>query len=657
MSDAFDIGADDPVVEPAAAAIGLALGVAGTDPSIAADASEFLRKQSRYLELQMEDLHEQRDLTLSHLKWRRFNDWMRAAWQASLAIAAVSAVLIVAIAMWSAHEAGGLVVQAFKTPPEFAAKGLDGALLAQRLLDKLNGLVVESEPVAFHSADSIRGDWGDDSKVEIPETGVSVGEFSRSLRGWLGHETHVSGEVWPTANGIALTVRADNKPSITVTGPEADLDKLLDRAAEKMLAQTQPYRYAAVLDQRGSYAQAIAFLRPIALGGAPADRAWAYTFWSNSLAFTGDDRGAIALADMGIRLAPSDPTGYFAHVSDVFPLGQNEAVLKDLKAEARLMAGSTPESLSASAAAAIRPLIPVGLCSLAGDFVCSASAARVVSQQIFDGYQYGDLLVASELARAHDGGAARALLAEHPQWNDGTALAFSGYIGTMMPSYFVLANAGQWSRAAADMVAADRAAQSVYGIANLRHTWAWPLLAYAWARSGNVKGADTLIALTPLDCTLCLEMRGRIADVKRNTASAAYWFGRAVQDAPSIPFAMSGWGEMLLHRGDFAGAIAKFAAANRTGPHFADPLELWGEALVAENRSDLAVAKFADAAKYAPHWGRLHLKWGEALFWLGRTDDARAQYRIAAALDLSAADTAALGRASALNRAPGPALR
>src|SRR5215469_7565959 len=95
---------------------------------------------------------------------------------------------------------------------------------------------------------------------------------------------------------------------------------------------------------------------------------------------------------------------------------------------------------------------------------------------------------------------------------------------------------------------------------------------------------------------------------------------------------------MLLRRGDYDGAIAKFEQAHDKGPHFADPLELWGEALMQKNRSDLALAKFEEASKYAPRWGRLHLKWGEALFYLGRKDEARAQFQAASGMDLSAAD-------------------
>jgi tetratricopeptide (TPR) repeat protein len=103
---------------------------------------------------------------------------------------------------------------------------------------------------------------------------------------------------------------------------------------------------------------------------------------------------------------------------------------------------------------------------------------------------------------------------------------------------------------------------------------------------------------------------------------------------------------MLLSKGDAAGAIEKFKAANRQGPHFADPLEGWGEALMMQNRSDLALAKFKQANAYAPNWGRLHLKWGEALVYSGDKDEAKKQFAVAAGLDLTAAERRELAKIS-----------
>jgi predicted negative regulator of RcsB-dependent stress response len=124
---------------------------------------------------------------------------------------------------------------------------------------------------------------------------------------------------------------------------------------------------------------------------------------------------------------------------------------------------------------------------------------------------------------------------------------------------------------------------------------------------------------------------------------STYWFVRL---SPSIPFADTDCGAMLLAKGDLAGAMAKFASAHDKGPHFADPLEMWGEALIATNRSDLALAKFAAADKDAPDWGRLHLKWGEALWWSGEKAAARAQFARAVALGVTPAEQSELAKLS-----------
>jgi tetratricopeptide (TPR) repeat protein len=169
-----------------------------------------------------------------------------------------------------------------------------------------------------------------------------------------------------------------------------------------------------------------------------------------------------------------------------------------------------------------------------------------------------------------------------------------------------------------------------------------PLLALARAKTGDITGAQALIALSPLDCYDCLLIRARISEQARQPAQADAWFSRAVHDAPSIPRAYADWGEAYLERGQPDAAIAKFKQANEKGPHFANPLEYWGEALMAKNRSHLALAKFAEAEKYAPNWGRLHLKWGEALTYAGKKDEAATQLARAAALDLTPSEKSEL---------------
>ena len=212
------------------------------------------------------------------------------------------------------------------------------------------------------------------------------------------------------------------------------------------------------------------------------------------------------------------------------------------------------------------------------------------------------------------------------------------------------AAAGDWRAAKADAIAGaaeyarDNSDLNPRAVATVLSTRYRPLQALAQAHLGEFAGAHRTIDGTPSDCYPCVRARGAIDVLEHNDAGAAWWFARAISEAPSIPFAYADWGAMLLHQGDYDSAIAKFKLAHEKGPHFADPLEMWGEALMQKNRSDLALAKFQEANQYAPNWGRLHLKWGEALLYAGRKDEAKKQFAEAGDLDLSATDRAALAR-------------
>ena len=88
-------------------------------------------------------------------------------------------------------------------------------------------------------------------------------------------------------------------------------------------------------------------------------------------------------------------------------------------------------------------------------------------------------------------------------------------------------------------------------------------------------------------------------------------------------------------------AYRQVGRRHRTGL-FADNHEGWGEILLARGDAAGAIAKFQEAQKTAPRWARLHLKWGEALVKLGKRDEARAQFKAAATMDLTADERAEL---------------
>jgi len=601
------------------------------------EARVLLRKQARLVDLQIADLEREDAVRHWSLRVRHINDLVKLALGIGAAFLALAAAAGVAALAWNAHEATGLIIQPIKAPPDFAARGLDGTVLAQRLLDKLNGLIGEADKWSFRATDNISGNWGNDSKVQIPETGISVFELQSFLRQSLGSQTNMSGELYRTQSGVALTVRVDSNPPATYEGSEQDVDKLLTRAAESLLERTQPYRYVLLLYAQG---RPISSIVPVAQRLVDAtsgvDRTWSRSALEEQLQFGGRFRESISVCAQTIASAPGHPVGYFDMSPAQWVVGHLQQALDATHEFQRL--------IRAGADRDFRPEILPFLSDNADSFVGNLTGAygdavkADIAESKAAGFDFSisaPAALASDYARNHDGAAARAILAQYHIVNDGMLLQpeYVTTTGPNLPNFYLLASLDEWAGARDALEVADRDALKRNDVNDLRHTMIWPWLAYAWARTGRLADAEALIARTPHDCTLCLEMRGRIAEIKGDTAGAAQWYGRAVSDAPSLPFSVTDWGDMLLRHGDLAGAFAKYQSANHKSPHFADPLEMWGEALIAQNRSDLALAKFEEANRYAPNWKRLHQKWGEALKWSGDHEGAKKQFALARSLD------------------------
>ena len=77
-----------------------------------------------------------------------------------------------------------------------AQSGLTGQAIAAQLQDKLSAMQTATD--SGRPAKSYASSWGDGIKVMIPNTGISVGDVYRTLAGWLGHQTHITGEVYRT---------------------------------------------------------------------------------------------------------------------------------------------------------------------------------------------------------------------------------------------------------------------------------------------------------------------------------------------------------------------------------------------------------------------------------------------------------------------------
>src|SRR5215469_12415060 len=169
MADIFDESADaeDRAPPSDGVALSLALNAAAHDEAVAAKAARFLEEQTKLARLQAEDLRKEDAIRHWSLRVRHFNDILKLAFSVSAAVLVTAIAAGVLALVWNAYEATGLVIQPLRAPPDFAARGMDGTVLAQSLLDKLNGYVKDADKWSFRAADNVSGNWGNDSKVEI----------------------------------------------------------------------------------------------------------------------------------------------------------------------------------------------------------------------------------------------------------------------------------------------------------------------------------------------------------------------------------------------------------------------------------------------------------------------------------------------------------
>jgi len=634
MSEERQLPQYDPEITPDPIATGIAIGRAS--PAIDSEVIAFLRDQRLHLHEQFRHLREQLRLRL----WeQRMGVFLRVA----TAIVGVAVASGAALMVWDAAHSKGLIIEPFNVPPDMAARGLSGQVVATQMLDRLTALQDATD--SSRAPQSYANNWGDNIKVEIPDTGVSIGELQRFLKGWLGHDTHITGEVYHTATGIAVTARAGTDTGATFTGAETELQALVEKAAEHVYGDTQPYRYANFLDrdfspaglvQRRTRAEAI--YQQLSLGPDIQERAWAIN-GLGTLAASFPGKGNRVAADYyrkAITVWPDFTIGHYALAYREYFLDRRESELRDFRTALRLLhQGSIPDVHPKAL-----PLVQGEAAGMAAALTGDCAAAIPIFKTVADThitFANGSYIL----------GQLDALVCLENQHNPGGARAYMRDLGitTPPPDYRdVLIAAGQqdWPAvlAAWEQMGAARRARSPR-----EAPLAVAPVALARAHLGDTKGAQALIANTLPDCEGCLLARAQIAQMQGQNARADWWFARAAARTPSIPFADFEWGAALLQRGQPDNAIEKFKLSSQKGPHFADPLEGWGEALMLQNRSDLALAKFEEAARYAPNWGRLHLKWGEAAHYAGNDAEAKKQFAIAATLFLTPSEESELGRA------------
>jgi tetratricopeptide (TPR) repeat protein len=578
----------EPCFEPGAiGAVGVAVALdeARNDLGLRAPVARFLERQEGLIENQNRLIGEQ----LHHLKEQyrqlRLKHWSERLKLLLQAMTVGVGALIAAgfgVTIWQAAHDTGLVVEAFSVPPDLAQRGLTGQVVGKQVLDRLAAM--QAQTTSLRPANSYKNNWGEDLKVEIPETGVSLGELRRYLNGWLGHETRISGEVYRTASGLTVTARPGEDDAKTFTGPDADLDKLIDQAAAAVYESTQPYRYAVYLEGHGRLDEAKAILQRLTFSPDPVERAWAHVGLGNQRF---DVSEAEVLSEMKLALGdvPDFPPALVNIAQADFTFGRYEPALRASQdAVAAVKAGRG--GAGPRQAAYTQGMDMVIESFILGDFADGARESSRTGRTLAAYRSYA----AGFLALDHDTAGARAAASGLGEANPFRPLALgqSALDDGDKASVALLETASKLARNGDSLpqYIAER-------------------LVLAKIRFGDVAGAEAVVAGMPTDCYPCVQARGWAAVGRGDRAGAERWFAAAIRQAPRVPLAYVDRGQARLAWGDVQGALADAEATSRTGPHDPDALKLWGDALARLGRRTEALAKYDAAMKEAPAWTAL----------------------------------------------------
>ena len=608
------------------------------------EASALLRRQSLLIDEQ-----------IGLARNERFRNRIRSVRDITIAFMVVALLLAAGTVVWSASRTTGLVIQPFSVPPELVEDGLDGRAAAALFQDQL--IRLEAETTSARPPASFRNDWSEAITVEVEAGGLSLTDAYTSLTHWLGKETFVSGGLRQTTSGLEVVVRSSDGMAVTVQGPADRPEVLMRQAAERVYEQTQPYRYATYLadigevlpdgpERRALLDRRRAIMTTLVSSPSEIERLWG----NNGLAQSSDTsmQDALSFLQTALEIDPEHPILLYNISWSRSILGQNEAELLFVQRGVTSVSSEHNQAKVSAGRLELFKFIPrVRLAALKGDWlqayeVSTSAASQFSTPQLWreNARSRVEALIALHRPSA-------ALTLNKSQTLEDAVYTFrAGMRPTYLPQAEAEASLDRWPQAAAALEAweAEIGPTLPPRVRSTRQTFVWPRLAYARARTGDLAGAQTLIAATPLDCYLCVRERARIADLAGDRAAADRWSAEARRQGPSLPFAFAERGQMLMARGDPAGAIVFYQQAVERGPRWADPQKYWGDALAAQGDEAGAIRKYRAAADRAPQWGALHLAWGRALEAQGKRDQAREKYTEAARMDLSAADRAEVVR-------------
>jgi tetratricopeptide (TPR) repeat protein len=604
-SEQPELEAPEGLATSAAFAIAMAVNIAGSAEGVARKTEIFLEKQAQLLETQNNHLKDEHELRLADLRNRIGEQairrqGMRVRVTAQYIFASLGVLLCVGliVMVYNAFHSRNVIIDPFEIASGLNAPAPSGKIVAAELLDRLTQLQAGTRTSAQKRG--LSNAWDNEISIQVPQTGLSIGQIENFLKTHFGHDQHIDGELVKTDTGaLVLTVRGTGILARRFTDVAGQIDAPVNAAAEYIYGESEPGLFAKYLSDIARNDEAIAFAKAHFSKASVEDQPILLNYWANAITFkalANANLEALALYQEAIRIKPDYWIGYNNSLLALSNLGREEELVQLANRMITIAGGRPghapdemyqPFDLAVFNLEAERRGALADMASTDGGTLTAQSGAEGLSVALLD-------------VMLHDVAAARLRFqttvwdqSSHPDAaNAAVAQAFLEKELDNLP-----AAAKRWDEFAllyADPVIATSIAAAICSAAPV------------YEKTGEPQKADAALnAVGPLTFLDCYRYKADVLDMRGNWVGAQEWYTKAVKLAPSLPAGYYSWGLALAKHGEFSAAIDQLRLANLKAPTWADPLKAWGDVLVGQGHAEEGLAKYDEALKFAPNWKEL----------------------------------------------------
>lgn len=579
----------------------VAMDAARFDPNLSQKAADYLDRQRdltilaiKHFDLERHLAIEQSRLSIRAAKRKAISDRLRIALQVVIAFIPLFLIAGIIFLIYGAVNSHSVVVDVFQAPAALAPSGVTGQVVATGILDDLQKLQVATRSIAGSKL-ATRSAWSSDVKIEVPETGVSLGEIDRLLRLHLGHDIHISGDLTQApSGGLALTVRGDDVLPRTFEATAADIVKLTSQASEYIYGQSQPYPYLIYLLNTHRDLESLDFVSG-AFQRSHDDvlRSRLANGWGNALADLNRSAEALQKYRLAILLQPYYWTPRANAIVDLAATAGEEIAWRE--SQSMLLAARTAPQKD-------RP--PTYLLGNAGTLAWDLQislAAYLENTSQNNGAGANVTTIQAQLATIYT------LMHDAPSASRYMALSDPNAPETLFGLHVnAILEAADRNDPASAVVDADALWKLWLANPQLQAGDDSPcLVALVLGMAGRTVEADAIFhRLGPW--SRCTAAHGQILEHQGNLPAAEAAWADGIGHTPDLPFDYMARGLSEENRGDLKSSEADFAKACTNAPHFADPFKDYGDLLAREGRWKDALAKYDEGIKSAPNWPALH---------------------------------------------------